>query len=61
VRASASPVVLRGNDEEEGTWGCPPCHDEATTVRAIARRIAALLLLGPALNANYREMISMSP
>jgi type ISP restriction-modification system protein len=32
--------------------------DEAREMTAIARRIAAILLLGPALNANYRDITS---
>ena len=39
---------------EAALLGRPLCIDEVEEVRNIARRIAALLALGEALDANYR-------
>jgi hypothetical protein len=40
---------------ERPILGRPLTVDEAAHVTAVARRIAALLLLGPELDANYRR------
>jgi len=46
---------------ERAVMGRPLTKEEARTITGMARRIAALLLLGPALDANYESATHVNP
>jgi hypothetical protein len=63
VRANKGDIAIRGqfgtkwlSYREEALLGRPLTVDEVGYVTQVVRRIAALVLLGPDLDANYRRV-----